>query len=60
MKQGVCHNCGEIKHLNSADICIDCRLDMETDAEDKEMENRIAREIDEGREDDNKTKNDKN
>ncbi len=51
MKQGTCHNCGVIKHLNHADICIDCQIEMEMENEamDKEIENRIAQEIAEKR-----------
>lgn len=45
MKQGVCHNCGVIKHLNRADICIDCQIDMDNEARDKEIENRISQGI---------------
>ncbi len=53
MKQGICHNCGVIKHLNRADICIDCQIEMDNEARDetrdKEMENRISQEIAEKR-----------
>ncbi len=51
MKIGVCPECGRIQYLIPNDgICLTCKVkDDDKEAEDKSIQSRIAKEIDEGR-----------
>ena len=51
MNTGTCISCGDIGYLNENKQCVRCMPDDDdaSEALDREMDSRIAREIDEGR-----------
>lgn len=50
MNTGTCEECGRLRYLTPEGICSLCQeMEDKLDAEDREIDSRIAREIDEGR-----------